>query len=378
MARESSSGGTARHPRARQDVTLKPPPRAVVPPFEGATPSAAHKGAARSGVAPTAALLAVLAVLVAGVFVLLPRWVASRSAATAAVPPSSDRSAPPASLAAAQPAPAAPAATLAPSVEDESFPPARSGAPPAVTRSEEMAPAAPEPPQEWARAMSEGLAALDRGQFAEAQGAFARAESARPGTRVVADARQRAEEGLKAETLSRYRARGQGAEAGEDWKGALVEYEAALKLEPQVAFALEGRARSLPRAQLDALLAAYLQRPDRLSAEPVRREAEDALERARDAASTGPRLQQQTAALERLLQEARTPLDVRLVSDGLTEVAVQRVGTLGAFKEKSVALRPGSYVVTGKRKGYRDTRKTLVVSPTHIPPPLDVRCDQTL
>ena len=37
---------------------------------------------------------------------------------------------------------------------------------------------------EWTRAMSEGLAALDRGQFAEAQAAFARAEAARPGTAV--------------------------------------------------------------------------------------------------------------------------------------------------------------------------------------------------
>jgi tetratricopeptide (TPR) repeat protein len=226
--------------------------------------------------------------------------------------------------------------------------------------------------------MSDGLAALDRGQFAEAQAAFARAEAARPGTRVVADAIKRTEEGLKGEALSRHRSAGEAAEAREDWRGALAEYDAALKLEPQIAFAQQGRARSLPRAVLDETLAGYLQRPERLSAQAVAREAEGVLDRAREAAPAGPRLQQQTAALERLVHEARTPVDVFLVSDGLTDVSVLRVATLGTFREKKVALRPGSYVVLGKRQGYRDSRQTFVVSPTGTPAPLEVRCREAL
>jgi tetratricopeptide (TPR) repeat protein len=226
--------------------------------------------------------------------------------------------------------------------------------------------------------MSEGLAALDRGQFGPARAALARAEAARPGTKAVADAVERVEEGEKTEVLARQRARGEAAEAQEDWKAALAEYDAALKTAPQVAFALEGRARSLPRAQLDERLSAYLQRPERLSAEAVAREAEDALARVREASPAGPRLQQQAAALERLLAEARTPVDVRLVSDGFTDVVVLRVGPIGRFREKTLALRPGSYVVVGRRQGYRDTRNTLVVTPGRTAAPLDVRCSETL
>jgi tetratricopeptide (TPR) repeat protein len=226
--------------------------------------------------------------------------------------------------------------------------------------------------------MSEGLAALERGTLAEAEAAFARAEAARPGTRVVADAVKRVEEARKTDGLSRHRARAQAAEAGEDWRGAVVEYDAALKLDPQVAFALEGRARCVPRAELDEMLASYLQRPERLSAEAVAREAEAALDRAREAEPAGPRLQQQRAALERLLRDARTPVEVSLLSDGLTEVVILRVGTLGTFRDKKLSLRPGSYVVLGRRRGYRDARKTLVVSPARTPPPLDVRCDEAL
>jgi len=322
------------------------------------------------------ALLAVLAVALVGVFVFLPRWMASRPQPVAVD---------------ARPAEPAPAAhtesaqesreTPAPALEEEPatappFPPAR----PATSRAAAPPPPAEEPASpEWTRAMSDGLAALDRGQFAEAQAAFARAEAARPGTRVVADALERTEEGLKGEALSRHRAAGEAAEAREDWRSALAEYDAALKLEPQIAFAQQGRARSLPRAVLDETLARYLQRPERLSAEAVAREAEGVLERAREAAPAGPRLQQQTAALERALHDARTPVDVRLLSDGLTEVSVLRVGTIGTFRgEKKVALRPGSYVVLGKRQGYRDSRQTIVVSPSQIPPPLEVRCREAL
>jgi len=186
------------------------------------------------------------------------------------------------------------------------------------------------------------------------------------------------DEARNAEGLAASRARAEAAEAREDWKGAAAEYEAALKLDPRVAFALAGRARSVPRAELDEKLESYLRRPERLSADAVGREAERVLAQVEAVEPAGPRLQQQRAALERLLRDARAPVEVPLRSDGATEVVVLRVGTLGTFREKAIPLRPGSYVVLGRRRGYRDTRKTLVVAPGQRPAPLDVRCEETL
>jgi tetratricopeptide (TPR) repeat protein len=226
--------------------------------------------------------------------------------------------------------------------------------------------------------MSDGLAALDAGRFAEAHAAFARAEALRPGTSAAADGVRRAEEGMKAEALSGHRDRAKAAEASEDWKGALAEYDAALKVDPRVSFAVEGRGRTAPRAALEDALSVYLKRPERLAADNVLREAEAVLGRAREVAPAGAKLQEQTAALERAIAEARTPVGVELLSDGQTDVSVLRVAALGTFQRRSLSLRPGSYVVVGKRVGYRDTRKTLVVAPGRAPAPLDVRCDQTL
>jgi len=145
-----------------------------------------------------------------------------------------------------------------------------------------------------------------------------------------------------------------------------------------VAFALGGRARSVQRAELDERLEGYLERPERLFTEAVAREAEIALDRAREARPSGPRLARQVAALDRALVLARTPVAVRLLSDGRTEVVVHRVGRLGVFREKDLELRPGSYVVVGSRRGYRDERRTLVVPPGRSPEPLLVRCDEAL
>jgi serine/threonine protein kinase len=365
-------------PRSRPEVGLQPPPRAesvIRPvPFPNDSPRFPRLARPARSVSPSVVtLIGVLVTVAVVVFGFLPRWVANRPRPAAVespapVEPTSSAEPPTAS------SPATPEA-IEPSPSRAPRPPDRTG--PAI-RSEAVPPVAKAPETDWTRAMSEGHAALDRGEFAEARAAFSRAEAARPGTPSAADGLARAEEGLKTEALSLHEARGAAAEAREDWRGALVEYDAALKLEPQVAFAVGGRSRSLRRAELDERLGVFLKRPERLSAEAVAREAELTLDKARDAVPSGRRLQEQVASLERLLREARTPVEVRLQSDGLTDVTVLRVGALGAFREKSLTLRPGSYVVMGKRSGYRDARKTLVVTHAQSPPPLLIRCDEAL
>ena len=103
-----------------------------------------------------------------------------------------------------------------------------------------------------------------------------------------------------------------------------------------------------------------------------------ALDRAGEIPSPGPRLRRQIEELRAHLGAAGVPVTVRLVSDERTEVTVLRVGPQGRFREKSLQLRPGSYVVLGTRPGYRDTRQTLVVPPGRSPAPLTVRCDEAL
>ncbi|MCM2254962.1 MAG: carboxypeptidase-like regulatory domain-containing protein [Vicinamibacteria bacterium] len=226
--------------------------------------------------------------------------------------------------------------------------------------------------------MSAGLAALDRGSWAEAKAAFVRAATANPGAPEAADGLARAEAGARLAAIAAHRERAAQLESKEEWRAALAEHEAALALDQALAFALDGRARCEALANLHDSLAAYAARPERLGADEVAREAEREIDRAREVANPGPRLQARIAALERGLATARVPVRVVLRSDGSTVVAVLRVGALGTFEEKAIELKPGTYAVTGSRPGFRDVRRSLVVEPGKPPAPLDVRCGEKL
>jgi hypothetical protein len=182
----------------------------------------------------------------------------------------------------------------------------------------------------------------------------------------------------EAAALSRHRDAARALEERENWRAALGEYEAALAVDPHVTFALEGKDQAAARAALSDGLDFHAANASRLSTEGVAREAEALLERARGVAGPGPRLRAQVAALEKALAAARTPVPVVIESDGLTDVAVSRVGRLGTLRHRTLDLRPGDYTATGSRRGYRDVRRRFTVSPDAATPPIVVRCEEAL
>ena len=182
----------------------------------------------------------------------------------------------------------------------------------------------------------------------------------------------------EAQALARHRDSGRALEEREDWRAALAEYEAALAVDPHVAFAVEGKERTGARAVLAERLSFHVANPHRLSAEAVAREAEAILDRARDVETPGPRHRAQVDALEKALAVARNPIAVVLESDGLTEITLSRVGPLGTLKRKAVELRPGTYTVVGSRRGYRDVRRQFTVVPGAPVPVVSVRCEEVL
>ena len=107
-------------------------------------------------------------------------------------------------------------------------------------------------------------------------------------------------------------------------------------------------------------------------------EAEALLERADAVESPGPELRRRKLELARHLAIYATPVRVTLRSDGETLVTIRRVEELGAFRRHALDLRPGTYVVVGRRDGYRDARLELVVEPGAETVALDIRCEEKL
>lgn len=228
-------------------------------------------------------------------------------------------------------------------------------------------------------AMSQGLAALDGEDYAAAHDAFLQAKKLRPGSPESADGLARAETGLRRLRIDALHGQAKAAEEAEDWHAAVAAYEAVLKIDPSVGFALEGAERARDRADLDDRLRYHLANEGRLSSSEVLEEAARLLRRASEAsAAGGVRLQRQVETLGGLVESYSQPVRVELRSDNLTEVTVYRVGRLGTFESRDLSLRPGTYTVVGSRDGYRDVRRRLTVEPGQEPTPLEVRCEEKI
>jgi len=229
----------------------------------------------------------------------------------------------------------------------------------------------------FTQAMSAGLQALEQRDYAAAREAFKRADAIEPGSRQAADAVAQVEQAVKLEAIFEYREQALSAVAAENWHDAIRYYEGVLGLDSTIRFAREGLSRATARAHLADRLDFHLSHPDRLSSDAVLREATGLLAEASVVEPAGPRLRQQLDDLRGLLRVAATPVRVRLESDNLTEVTVYHVGRLGTFERHELELRPGTYTVVGRRDGYRDVRRQLVVAPGEQPT-LVVRCEEEI
>jgi len=231
---------------------------------------------------------------------------------------------------------------------------------------------------QFAGFMSRGLAALQRGEYSDAREAFERAGSMRPSSLQVAEGLLQVDQAEKLDAFATHQARAMAFEEAEEWESAVEQYAAVIGLAPNVAFARQGQTRCLQRVDLARRMAHHLDHPDRLSSDEVFDEATALVAEASEVNPAGPRHLEQLARLERLVATAGTLVRVRLESDNLTEVAIYRVGRLGAFLEHELELRPGRYTVVGSRAGYRDVRRELVIVAGEQPTSLVVRCEEMI
>lgn len=232
--------------------------------------------------------------------------------------------------------------------------------------------------EEFALAMSRGLKQLEAGNLSDARSSFERAARLRPGAREVSDALARVAEASEQRAIAAHRARATQLERAERWAEALTEYEAALKLDPALEFALAGRERVTPRTELARQMDTLIASPGRLLAEAVREQARALLAEAEKIPAPGPVLRRQLQQLGASLTRYETPVRVALLSDSQTEVVVYRVGSMGAFERREIELPPGTYTVKGSRVGFRDVRRELTVLPGEAPPPLVIRCEDPI
>lgn len=215
-----------------------------------------------------------------------------------------------------------------------------------------------------AQAVGSGAAALEKARGNRSEGPEAAAGMA------PVDAVQRAH------GFESVRQRAASFEAQERWDEALSEYETALKSDPSLAFAQQGKTRSASRAFLSQRLQALIDRPEQLASAAQRADALALIESANEQNPSGPVLRSQVARLQILLPEFDKPVHVALVSDDATRVVIPSVGFSGVFSRREIQLKPGKYTVVGTRDGYRDVRRDITIAPGQGVQTISVSCGE--
>jgi len=226
--------------------------------------------------------------------------------------------------------------------------------------------------------ITRGLAALEDGEYQKAIDAFSAASKLSPTAPEVTDGLGRARAGIHRQKVSAHLARAAEAEEAERWSAAVEEYRSVLALEPNLADARDGLARSNRRLDLSQKMDYHLTHPERLATAAVLREAADLVAEAGGLAPRGPQFSALIDRLDHLVGQFSIPVPVVLESDGITEIVLHRIGELGVFDRRTVELRPGTYTVVGRRPGYRDVRLEFEVGPGQSPPPVIIRCTERI
>ncbi len=232
--------------------------------------------------------------------------------------------------------------------------------------------------REFRRSMSDALAGIDAQNFEAARRALDEAASIRPKAIEVADAKRRLNRAYEAVQIQRRQRRAREYEQSELWEKANGEYTAVLAIDDSLPFAQRGARRTGQLAALQKEMDKFLREPNRAYDPNAVKHVQRLLDAAQALSPAGPTLAASTQRLQELLDLAKTPVTVSLASDNETHVIVYKVGELGRFTERSLTLRPGSYVAVGRRVGYRDVRVAINVVPGESRGPFVIRCQERI
>jgi tetratricopeptide (TPR) repeat protein len=230
----------------------------------------------------------------------------------------------------------------------------------------------------YAAAMSRGLADLAAGRAESARAAFKQALALRPESGEARDALASLDVGQRMSALSLLEARATTAESDERWDEAQAAWQEAAGIEPGLVSAREGITRSKARAELQQRIEALMKKPDRLWDPAGRAEARTVLAMAASAGNPRQKLAVAAEDLRTLAAASEKPVRLRLESDGLTTIAIYRVGQYGTFTQRDFELLPGRYTVVGTRPGFRDVRREVVLLPGSGPTAVVVKCEESI
>ncbi len=229
----------------------------------------------------------------------------------------------------------------------------------------------------YRQALSNGFSSLESNDGAGALQSFQSALAIRSSSSEARSGIERAQNMMKSQTLARLLNEAAHASETEDWEASSSLYGQALSIDPNAQSAIDGKEEIDELLKVESEVIDLIDRPYRLSSKAVFEYADEVLAEARSLAFGGTRLQVKADELDRIMADMQTPVPLLVQSDGRTNVSIQRIGDLGSFDQRVIDVLPGRYVLQGTRRGYRDVRLEIEISPGSQPTSITVVCNES-
>lgn len=153
----------------------------------------------------------------------------------------------------------------------------------------------------------------------------------------------------------------------EQWESAINFFDNALALNSNLTEAIDGKNFAISRQIFDQKINFYIANPSEMLDEQALLEVAEILEESSSYNFSNDSLMPDNIRLlDEIYEVMITPVELMVISDNRTYISILRTSDLGMLDTRSIMLKPGNYIITGSREGFRDVRIDLQVRPNSI------------
>ncbi len=214
------------------------------------------------------------------------------------------------------------------------------------------------------QAIRRGVIAIEQQKVSAANTAYKQAKAIYSKRTEVISLQKKIAQQQAAMNLQTTLAKAKQAAQADDWKNVLAISTA--KNNP-VLKDYATQAQQILRQQKTA--AAYLARPERLQDQGVRQQAQSFIKSNIMLTLKSPTFAKQIEQLSNKVDSANQQQELRITSDGKTDIWVLGVGRAGQVEkgtEKIIQLYPGQYTLEGRCEGYRNKQQSITLSSSAV------------
>lgn len=215
--------------------------------------------------------------------------------------------------------------------------------------------------------------------------AFNEALSLKPGSEIAKKGIQNLLIIQKRLKINKLFSEAENYEITEQWNKSFDAYQNIILEEENIAKAQSGFYRVKNIIETKKNIELYLSNPQRLSENIIREEANNILGLSEQIINDFYPLYKKTPKkfsilkneLKELISKMQIPVIVRFISDNKTTLIISRIGSFDPFNEKVINLRPGTYEIFGRKRGYKEKRLLINIT-SDFNKPIRVVCNERI